>query len=129
MDTTYSKYLECCAGQGVTGGSEGGRISSNTLPIIHLEHRRWRFANPGALRLLIPPSLKRGHADSVKEDRHRPPHGLHLARHRLLRPSLPLDPLPNPTIRLPRPPLARPVPDSRHVFLAVGEYLPGADAE
>ncbi|BGP08273.1 hypothetical protein JCM10049v2_004120 [Rhodotorula toruloides] len=46
MDTTYSKYLECCAGQGVTGGSEGGRISSNTLPIIHLEHRRWRFANP-----------------------------------------------------------------------------------
>ncbi|GEM09771.1 hypothetical protein Rt10032_c09g3788 [Rhodotorula toruloides] len=46
MDTTYTKYLECCAGQGVTGGSEGGRISSNTLPIIHLEHRRWRFSNP-----------------------------------------------------------------------------------
>lgn len=47
MDATYTKYLECCSGRGVTGGA-GGRIASNTLPIIHLEHRRWRFENPGA---------------------------------------------------------------------------------
>lgn len=44
MDTTYTKYLECCAGRGSAAG--GGRIASNTLPIIHLEHRRWRFDNP-----------------------------------------------------------------------------------
>ncbi|BGP40383.1 hypothetical protein JCM10449v2_004345 [Rhodotorula kratochvilovae] len=46
MDTTYTKYLECCSGRGVTGAGAGGRIASNTLPIIHLEHRRWRFENP-----------------------------------------------------------------------------------
>ncbi|GAA5878949.1 hypothetical protein JCM3774_000669 [Rhodotorula dairenensis] len=47
MDTTYAKYIECCAGRG-SGNSAlaGGRISSNTLPIIHLEHRRWRFEHP-----------------------------------------------------------------------------------
>ncbi|GAA5833760.1 hypothetical protein JCM9279_001617 [Rhodotorula babjevae] len=44
MDATYTKYLECCSGRGVTGGGgAGGNIASNTLPIIHLEHRRWRF--------------------------------------------------------------------------------------
>lgn len=47
MDTTYAKYVECCAGRG-SGNSAlaGGRISSNTMPIIHLEHRRWRFEHP-----------------------------------------------------------------------------------
>ncbi|GAA5875947.1 hypothetical protein JCM8547_008355 [Rhodosporidiobolus lusitaniae] len=48
MDATYTKYLECCAGRGTAGGLVvgGGRIASNTMPIIHLEHRRWRFENP-----------------------------------------------------------------------------------
>ncbi|KAK4054526.1 hypothetical protein OIV83_001020 [Microbotryomycetes sp. JL201] len=39
MDAQYSHYLECCAGK------DKGRIVSNTMPIIHLEHRRWRFEN------------------------------------------------------------------------------------
>lgn len=43
MDSLYTKYLECCSGS----GGHGGRIVSNTMPIIHLEHRRWRFENPG----------------------------------------------------------------------------------
>ncbi|ORY89310.1 hypothetical protein BCR35DRAFT_300439 [Leucosporidium creatinivorum] len=42
MDSLYTKYLECCSGS----GGHGGRIVSNTMPIIHLEHRRWRFENP-----------------------------------------------------------------------------------
>ncbi|KAM0752996.1 hypothetical protein T439DRAFT_187316 [Meredithblackwellia eburnea MCA 4105] len=47
MDSLYVKYLECCAGGGGAGrGGSGGRIASNTMPIIHLEHRRWRFENP-----------------------------------------------------------------------------------
>lgn len=51
MDTTYAKYIECCAGRGSSNSAlAGGRISSNTLPIIHLEHRRWRFEHSGATR-------------------------------------------------------------------------------
>ncbi|GAA6028204.1 hypothetical protein JCM8097_006914 [Rhodosporidiobolus ruineniae] len=48
MDATYTKYLECCAARGTSGALAGGtgRIASNTMPIIHLEHRRWRFDNP-----------------------------------------------------------------------------------
>ncbi|GAA6001447.1 hypothetical protein JCM10207_006671 [Rhodosporidiobolus poonsookiae] len=48
MDATYTKYLECCAPKGSSNAlvSGGGRIASNTMPIIHLEHRRWRFDNP-----------------------------------------------------------------------------------
>lgn len=44
MDSLYSNYLDCCSGTGVN--AKDGRIASNTLPIIHLEHRRWRFDNP-----------------------------------------------------------------------------------
>ncbi|KAL8279221.1 hypothetical protein RQP46_008477 [Phenoliferia psychrophenolica] len=47
MDSLYTNYLQCCAGGGGVGrGGSGGRIASNTMPIIHLEHRRWRFDNP-----------------------------------------------------------------------------------
>lgn len=57
MDALYTKYLECCAGGGGAGrGGSGGRIASNTMPIIHLEHRRWRFENSGTSfpRSLLP---------------------------------------------------------------------------
>ncbi|GAA5828851.1 hypothetical protein JCM11251_005897 [Rhodosporidiobolus azoricus] len=48
MDATYTKYLECCSGRRSPAALAGiaGRIASNTMPIIHLEHRRWRFDNP-----------------------------------------------------------------------------------
>ncbi|KAK4704768.1 hypothetical protein P7C70_g1437, partial [Phenoliferia sp. Uapishka_3] len=46
MDSLYTNYLDCCAGGGgPERGGSGGRIASNTMPLIHLEHRRWRFAN------------------------------------------------------------------------------------
>lgn len=51
LDSLYTMYLQCCAGGGGAGrGGSGGRIVSNTMPIIHLEHRRWRFDNPGGFR-------------------------------------------------------------------------------
>lgn len=52
MDALYTKYLACCA-PGKDG--KGGRIASNTMPVIHLEQRRWRFENPGE-PCLEPPS-------------------------------------------------------------------------
>lgn len=51
MDSLYSNYLDCCSGTGVN--AKDGRIASNTLPIIHLEHRRWRFDNPGLSSSLL----------------------------------------------------------------------------
>ncbi|GAA5975432.1 hypothetical protein JCM11641_004262 [Rhodosporidiobolus odoratus] len=48
MDSTYTKYLECCAGSRSMRilASGGGRISSSTLPRSHIEQRRWQFDNP-----------------------------------------------------------------------------------
>ncbi|GAA5892102.1 hypothetical protein JCM5296_004060 [Sporobolomyces johnsonii] len=45
MDALYTKYLESGSG-GSSGALASARIVSNTMPIIHLEHRRWRFENP-----------------------------------------------------------------------------------
>jgi hypothetical protein len=59
IDSLYTKYLDCCTDT-VKGGRSpigvedrvGGRIASNTMPIIHLEHRRWRVSDPGLLNPL-----------------------------------------------------------------------------
>ncbi|KAK4056725.1 hypothetical protein OIO90_002277 [Microbotryomycetes sp. JL221] len=51
LDAQYTHYLECCAltRSSTTSSSSdalgSGTIVSNTMPIIHLEHRRWRFEN------------------------------------------------------------------------------------
>lgn len=59
MDALYTKYIDLwtASSGGERGRIEGG-IVSNTLPIIHLEHRRWRFANPGQ-STVVPDPLTR----------------------------------------------------------------------
>jgi hypothetical protein len=47
LDSQYTKYIECCDARSADGDTLRGRIVSNTMPIIHLEHRRWKFENPG----------------------------------------------------------------------------------
>ncbi|KDE08916.1 hypothetical protein MVLG_01010 [Microbotryum lychnidis-dioicae p1A1 Lamole] len=52
LDSLYTKYIDTRSG--IISGSASAstssvavpRIVSNTMPVIHLEHRRWRFANP-----------------------------------------------------------------------------------
>lgn len=82
LDSLYTKYLECCDGRSADGESAGGRIASNTMPIIHLEHRRWRFENQGGVRELSRVALL-----LIAPCRSRPSRVLYVARHRRILPA------------------------------------------